>query len=76
MNETKIETIQRHSRVAFMAVVTATMLVLTFHQARRGLSALPTAAVYALTVGFGLEFLTATWAGDADGRTRAEHSRL
>jgi hypothetical protein len=59
MNETTIETISRHIRVAFMAAVTATMLALTFEHARRGLPAFPTVAVYALTVGFGLEFLRA-----------------
>lgn len=62
MNETKtIETIGRHARMAFMLAVTATMLALTLEHARRGLPALPTVAVYALTVGFGLEFLRAEW---------------
>ena len=56
MNET-IEKIQGHVRWAFMAAVTATMLALTFEQARRGLPGMATASVYALTVGFGLEFL-------------------
>ncbi|HEU0018855.1 MAG TPA: hypothetical protein VFQ14_01055 [Thermoleophilaceae bacterium] len=59
MNETTIETIGRRIRVAFMAMVTATMLALTIEHARRGLPAFPTVAVYALTVGFGLEFLRA-----------------
>jgi len=59
MNEKTIETIRRHIRVAFMTAVTAAMLALTFEQARRGLLAFPTVAVYALTVGFGLEFLRA-----------------
>jgi hypothetical protein len=61
MNEIKIQTIRRHARLAFMAVVTASMLALTFHHAGRGLSGLPTTVVYALTVGFGLEFLRSTW---------------
>ncbi len=61
MNDKTIETIKRHIRVAFMAAVTAAMLALTFEHARRGLPALPTVAVYALTVGFGLEFLRAEW---------------
>lgn len=59
MNEKTIEMISRHIRVAFMGAVTATMLALTFEHARRGLPAFPTVAVYALTVGFGLEFLRA-----------------
>jgi hypothetical protein len=63
MNEKTIETIQRHARLAFMATVTATMLALTLQQARYGLPALPTMAVYALTVGFGLEFLGSAWRG-------------
>ena len=61
MNEKTIETIRRHARLAFMAAVTATMLALTLEHARRGLPALPTVAVYALTVGFGLEFLRSEW---------------
>jgi len=61
MNEKTIETIRRRIRVAFMAIVTATMLALTFEHARGGVPAFPTVAVYALTVGFGLEFLRAEW---------------
>jgi hypothetical protein len=61
MSYETIEMIRRHARLAFMAVVTAAMLALTLVQARRGLPALPTVAVYALTVGFGLEFLRAEW---------------
>jgi hypothetical protein len=72
MNERKtIETIGRHVRVAFMLTVTATMLALTLEHARRGLPALPTVAVYALTVGFGLEFLRAEWSGARPGRVPA-----
>lgn len=63
MNEKRIETIRHHTRWAFMAVVTAVMLALTFEHARRGLPGMGTAAVYALTVGFGLEFLAASWRG-------------
>jgi len=63
MNEKTIEKIRRHIRLAFMAVVTATMLALTLEHARRGLPAFPTVAIYALTVGFGLEFLRAEWSG-------------
>jgi hypothetical protein len=59
MNDETIEKIRGHIRWAFMAVVTATMLALTLEQARRGLPGMATAAVYALTVGFGLEFLRA-----------------
>lgn len=58
MNET-IEKIKGPVRWAFMAAVTATMLALTFEHARRGLPGMATASVYALTVGFGLEFLRA-----------------
>jgi hypothetical protein len=74
MNEKTIETIRRHIRVAFMALATATMLALTFEHARRGLPAFPTVAVYALTVGFGLEFLRAEWSGDGGRRVRAGSS--
>ena len=56
MNQT-IEKIRGHIRWAFMAAVTATMLALTFEHARRGLPGMATTSVYALTVGFGLEFL-------------------
>lgn len=70
MNEKKIETIGRHIRWAFMTVVTATMLALTLEQARRGLPAWPTVAVYALTVGFGLEFLRAEWSDRRLGARR------
>lgn len=72
MNHDKIDKIQTHIRWAFMAIVTATMLALTFDHARRGLPALPTVAVYALTVGFGLEFLRAEWAGTRRGRVRID----
>jgi hypothetical protein len=61
MDEKTIETIRRHVRWAFMAATTAAMLALTLEHARRGLPAFPTVAVYALTVGFGLEFLRAEW---------------
>lgn len=70
MNDATIEAIRAHVRWAFMAVVTATMLALTFEQARRGLPGMITASVYALTVGFGLEFLRAQ-AGGGRSRTRA-----
>jgi hypothetical protein len=72
MNDKTIEMIRRHIRVAFMALVTATMLALTFEHARRGLPAFPTVAVYALTVGFGLEFLRAEWAGPGRRRMHAD----
>lgn len=61
MNEMKIETIGRQIRLAFMVTVTVAMLALTLAHAQRGLPALPTTVVYALTVGFGLEFLGAAW---------------
>jgi hypothetical protein len=73
MNEKTIETIGRHIRLAFMAAVTAAMLALTFEHARRGLPGMATAGVYALTVGFGLEFLAATWTG---GRRRRRSAQL
>lgn len=63
MNELTIETVKRQIRLAFIATVTASMLALTFEHARRGLPSVPTTVVYALTVGFGLEFLVATWTG-------------
>lgn len=75
MNEKTIETIQRHARLAFMTAVTATMLALTFYHAGRGLPGLPTTVVYALTVGFGLEFLGATWSGRWRERSGAPLTR-
>jgi len=72
MNEKTIEKIERHVRLAFMVTVTATMLALTLEHSSRGLSALPTAAVYALTVGFGLEFLRAEWSGAGRERLRPD----
>ncbi|HEX2161399.1 MAG TPA: hypothetical protein VHF88_06220 [Thermoleophilaceae bacterium] len=59
MNSTTIETIHAYIRWAFMAAVTATLLAMTFEQARRGLPGLAIASAYALTAGFGLEFLRA-----------------
>jgi|GEM_PF-5409743 len=54
MNETTIEAIGRHTRLAFMTMVTAAMLALTLYNARRGLPALPTTAFYAVMTGCGL----------------------
>ena len=72
MNDNTIETIRGHVRWAFMAAVTATMLALTFEHARRGMPGMATASVYALTVGFGLEFLRAEWSGTRRRRLRAD----
>lgn len=63
MNEKTIEMIKRQIQLGFMGAVTVAMLALTFEQARHGLPAAPTTLVYALTVGFGLEFLVAIWTG-------------
>lgn len=64
----------RRGRLAFMALVTAAMLALTFEQALRGPAALGAAAVYALTVGFGLEFVRAEWPAVRGDRVRSrEH---
>lgn len=68
MNE---ETIKRQIRLVFMGAVTVAMLALTFEQAGRGLPGVPTTVVYALTVGFGLEFLVAVWTGGWRKRTEA-----
>jgi len=59
----------RRARLAFMALVTAAMLAFTFDAAARGPAGLITAAVYALTVGFGLEFVRAEWPA-ARGKAR------
>jgi hypothetical protein len=72
MNEKTIERIRGHARWAFMAAVSAAMLALTFEHARRGMPGMATAAVYALTVGFGLEFLHAEWPGTRSRRVRAD----
>jgi hypothetical protein len=69
MSEATIETIKRQIRLAFMGAVTVVMLALTFEEASRGLPALPTTVVYALTVGFGLEFLATAWTGSWRNRT-------
>lgn len=74
MSEKTVETIRRHIRAAFMVAVTATMLALTFEHARQGVGAFPTVAVYALTVGFGLEFLRSEWAGAGGRRLPANRS--
>lgn len=70
MNEKTIETIERQIRLAFMGAVTVLMLALTFEQARRGLPAVPTTVIYAVTVGFGLEFLGAIWTGGWHDRAK------
>jgi hypothetical protein len=71
MNEKTIETIKHQIRLVFMGAVTVAMLALTFQQARRGLPAVPTTVVYALTVGFGLEFLVTIWTGGWRERAQA-----
>lgn len=63
MNEKTIETIKRQILLGFMGAVTVAMLALTFEHARHGLAAAPTTLVYALTVGFGLEYLVTIWTG-------------
>ena len=72
MNEQTIDAGSLWIRLAFMAVVTAGMLALTFEHASQGAAGMPTAAAYALTVGFGLEFLVSAWARSmgVDARTR------
>lgn len=61
MDEEAIAAVRRYGRVTFMAVVTTVLLALTFAHFARGLDGLPTALVYAFTVGFGLEFVGTTW---------------
>lgn len=68
------ETLPRALRFAFVALVTAAMLALTFEHAARGAAGLATAAVYAVTVGFGLEFVRAEWGG-LSGRRDTRPSR-
>jgi len=64
----------RRARLAFMTLVTAAMLALTFEQALRGPAGLGAVAVYALTVGFGLEFVRAEWPAVRGDRVRSrEH---
>jgi hypothetical protein len=74
MNETTIDTIERHARVAFMAAVTTAMLALTYHHATRGLSGLPNIVVYALTAACGLEFIGASWSSRWRVASRGERS--
>lgn len=76
MNEKTIERIRRHGRLAFVVAVTAAMLALTFEHARRGLPGMATAGVYALTVGFGLEFVAATWTGAGGARSRRASTHI
>lgn len=75
MNEQKIDTIKSYARVAFMAAVTVAMLALTLEHARRGMAGIPTTVVYALTVGFGLEFVASNWTGRRRGRERTQLER-
>jgi hypothetical protein len=48
-------------KLAFMLVVTAYLMARVFAEAAGGLDAALEVAIYALTAGFGLEFLAASW---------------
>ena len=48
--------------LAYVAVVTAILLALIAEQSSRGPAALPGLAVYALAAGFGLEYVSSSWA--------------
>lgn len=61
MREQTIKRISRCSQLAFMATTTIVLMALTFDQASRGLEGLPGTVVYALTAGFGLEFIRSVW---------------
>ena len=69
MKEQTIKRISWCSQLAFMATTTIVLLAFTFDQADRGLEGIPTMVVYALTGGFGLEFIRSVWTGDAQRRT-------
>ena len=77
MNENMIDTIRSCARTAFVAAVTAAMLALTLVHAQRGGAGIANVVAYALTAGFGLEFVGSAWrhgwrrrAGRAPGRVR------
>jgi hypothetical protein len=63
MKEQTIKKLSWCSQLAFMATTTIVLLAFTFDQADRGLEGIPTMVVYALTAGFGLEFIRAVWTG-------------
>lgn len=65
MREQTIKRISWLGQLAFMATTTIVLLAFTFDQAGRGLEGLPTAVVYALTAGFGLEFIRSAWIAGA-----------
>lgn len=63
MRETTLQRTQRYVALSFMVLVTAVLLALVVEQASHGLEGLPGMVVYALMVGFGLEFVTSVWSG-------------
>jgi hypothetical protein len=67
--------VHRVAVLAFMGAVTAYLLALVFEQATQGPAGLLGGAIYALTAGFGLEFVGSVWTGRAGGPTRLDPSR-
>ncbi len=75
MKEQTIKRISWCSQLAFMATTTIVLMAFTFDQAGRGLEGLPMAVAYALTAGFGLEFIRSAWTTGAQrppGRREAQ----
>ncbi len=62
MRETKVD---RYLALVYVALVTAVLLALVAEEATRGPVALPGILVYALAAGFGLEFVSSTWAAES-----------
>ncbi len=52
---------QQVATLAFMTLVTGCLLALVFERAATGPASLMDVVVYALTAGFGLEFLISSW---------------
>jgi hypothetical protein len=63
MRGTGLQRVNRYAGLAFVAVVTVTLLAFVFGQAERGLAGLPAVVVYAFATGFGLECLASAWTG-------------
>jgi hypothetical protein len=54
----------RRVRLSYVMLVTAASLALVAEAASRGPEGLPSACVYALVSGFGLEFVLSGWAAE------------
>jgi len=67
--------VHRVAVLAFMGAVTACLLALVFEQATQGPAGLLGGVGFALTAGFGLEFVSSVWTGRTRGPGRLDPSR-